>query len=331
MILVTGGNGFLGQEIVKQLLKNGHKILSLSRKFSPVLSQWGVEQLSLDLSKISAQELAQVFLKYKIKQCIHTAAKAGMDGSYKEFYLANVKATKILIQALKTIGVRDFVYTSSPSVVFGTQALENADETTPYPVKHLCHYATTKAEAERFVLSSHTPSIFHVISLRPHLIWGPGDPHLLPALLKLSASRFFPCIGSGMNLVDVIHVQNAAHAHVLSLQKLQENPECPEPLVYFLAQERPVPLWPFMSKLVATQNREWSPTWSLSKEVAYFFAHCAEVLSLFLPFYRPKLSRFVVLNLALSHYFSQRRALTQLQYTPQLTIEEGLATLRRDG
>ena len=83
---------------------------------------------------------------------IHTAAKAGVWGSYRSFYEPNVTGTANVIGACRSTGVGRLVMTSSPSVVFHGSDMEGVDESVPYPDVYHAPYPETKAIAERMVL-----------------------------------------------------------------------------------------------------------------------------------------------------------------------------------
>ena len=118
----------------------------------------------------------------------HVAAKAGIWGSYREYYRANVAGTENVIAACRRTRHRRLVYTSSPSVVFDGRDVEGGDESLPYPDHYEAHYPQTKAEAERLVLAANSAELA-TVSLRPHLIWGPGDNHLVPRIIAKGAGR----------------------------------------------------------------------------------------------------------------------------------------------
>ena len=71
-----------------------------------------------------------------------------------------------------------------PPVTFDGEHQMNVNETAPYPRKWLCHYPHSKALAEKFVLEADDDKELMTCALRPHLIWGPGDRHLIPRLIK---------------------------------------------------------------------------------------------------------------------------------------------------
>jgi len=164
--LVTGGGGFLGKGIVKKLLGNGHEVRSFSRGSYPELSKLGVQTFTGDISNKND-------LRKSIEGCdgvFHVAAKAGVWGSYEDYYKANVVGTENVVELCKEYKVPNLVYTSSPSVVFDGTDQEGLSEKTPFPKKFLAHYPRTKAQAEKHILESNSDQLA-TIALRPHLIW----------------------------------------------------------------------------------------------------------------------------------------------------------------
>lgn len=338
-ILITGAAGFLGAEILRQLVnkKDIGKIYSLSRGHYPAL---GVEHLPFDLSSSETSTLVQFLKQHQIETIIHTAAKAGVWGRAREYWQTNYQGTLHLLQAATQAGVRHIIYTSTPSVVFGRESIEyQSEEQLSYPKTgdFLTSYAASKAAAEAAVLalngqlnSAGLP--MYTLAIRPHLIWGPGDPHLLPRLVQAAAKGRLIQVGSGQTLVDVVHVANAAKAHLLALEALQERPEEVAGLSYFIGQERPVPLWPFLEKLIsAATGRSWQVSRGISLPAAYAIGACFEwvgrLVNLVFPHWEPPMTRFVALQLGKSHYFNQHRAWNKLFYRPQLSIDEGLAQI----
>ncbi|MCK5667823.1 MAG: NAD-dependent epimerase/dehydratase family protein, partial [Gammaproteobacteria bacterium] len=177
--LVTGGGGFLGSSIVRMLLDKGIAVRSLQRSDSPELKKLGVEIIRGDISDLdtvinAAEGCDMVF---------HVAAKAGVWGVYDDYYHCNVTGTKNIIAACQTHHIQKLIYTSSPSVVFAAEDEENINESTPYADHFLTAYQKTKALAEQMVLEANNETLA-TVALRPHLIWGPGDPHLVPRIIE---------------------------------------------------------------------------------------------------------------------------------------------------
>ncbi|ACL23488.1 NAD-dependent epimerase/dehydratase family protein [Chloroflexus aggregans] len=317
--LVTGGNGFVGRYLVEQLVARGDHVRVVGRGEYPELQALGVETFCADLATPeSAPVLARAMRG--VTAVFHVAAKAGLWGRYDEFYRANVSATQRVMKAALRAGVPKFIYTSTPSVVIGMDDLHGVDEQTPYPTRYLAPYPQTKALAERYVLAQ---TEIATVALRPHLIWGPRDPHILPRLLRRARRRMLFQIGDGTNLVDVCYVENVAEAHILAAAALDDR----SPLrgrAYFIGQERPVNLWQFIGEILT--HAGCPPVrGKLPATVAYQLATVLEFLyaGLRLPG-EPPLTRLMVHELSHSHWFSHAAAERDFGYTPRISIEEGL-------
>src|SRR5690606_34102277 len=141
-----------------------------------------------------------------VSTVFHVAARVGVWGRYEDFFRDNVVATETLLDAARTAGVARFVHTSTPSVVYNGRDLAGADESLPLTDACPSPYPLTKALAERAVLAAHRPGSLATIALRPHLIWGPGDPHLVPRILARARTGRLRIVGNGTNRVDMVHI-----------------------------------------------------------------------------------------------------------------------------
>ncbi|MCB9092207.1 MAG: NAD-dependent epimerase/dehydratase family protein [Halobacteriovoraceae bacterium] len=323
-ILITGAGGFLGKKICEFLsIEKQFQLLGINRKIYPELYKIGVEQFAVDLRNI--EELEKVFSENKIEAVIHTAAKAGIWGEFEDYYSINFKGTINLLTLCHKYGVKYFVYTSTPSVVFGRKAIRGASEKVPYASAFLTAYAKTKSLAEKEVLNWNTETL-KTLAIRPHLIWGPGDPHILPRLVDKAKSGKLKIVGDGENLVDIIYVDNAAWAHIQALKKLISG-ELAGGSSYFIGQERPVKLWSFINQLLKTQNVDPIEK-SLSSRFCYLLGLVLEkVFKWFKLKNEPPMTRFVALQLSKDHYFSHQKAKQDFDYQVRVKIEEGLERL----
>jgi nucleoside-diphosphate-sugar epimerase len=319
-ILVTGGGGFLGGAIVNRLIKRGDQVRSLSRKYYPELETRGVEQIQGDISNLSivtkaCEETDIVF---------HVAAKPPPWGKYEAYYQTNVLGTENVIMGCKLQKVTRLVYTSTPSVVFDGTAKEGADESLPYPAKYNAYYPRTKALAEQQVLKAADHGL-STVALRPHQIWGPGDPHFVPRLID--RAKELKQIGSGKNLVDTTYIDNAADAHLLAADRLAENPAI-SGNKYFISQDDPIPVWDMINAILNAAGLE-----PISGTVSY---RTAWTLGAILEFaYRtfnisgePKMTRFLADAVAKSHWFDISAAKRDLGYVPKISTQEGLRRLQ---
>lgn len=320
--LVTGGSGFLGKAIVKRLLAQGWAVSSLGRSPQSELKSLGVNVLQGDLA--SAEDALHAC--QGMDAVFHVAAKAGVWGPWDAYFETNVVGTRNIVDACKKCGVPRLVYTSTPSVVFNGGALNGADESMPYGSNWLCHYAHTKAIAEKIALDADTPGGLRVTALRPHLIWGVGDPHLIPRVLTRARAGKLRIVGSGDTRVDITHVDNAADAHLLALKALEgESVAGGKP--YFITQGEPVNLWNWLNTLL---ERVGIPP--ITKKISYSTAY--RVGAVLEGAYRllrlsgePRMTRFVAVELAKNHTFSIDAARRDLGYEPKISTESGLDTL----
>jgi len=323
MILVTGGRGFLGGAIVRMLLEQGKSVRSLARHHCARLEAGGVKQFVGDLSDPVLVEMA-------VNGCelvYHVAAKAGVWGDYQDFYNANVMGTQNVINACRKQGVTRLVYTSSPSVVFDGTDMEGVDESVPYPQHFHASYPQTKAQAEQLVLAANGDQLA-TVALRPHLIWGPGDNHLVPRILERGSKGQLRRIGKGNNLIDAVYIDNAAVAHLQAAEKLAIG----SPIagrVYFIANNEPLPLWDLVNQILAAGNLP-SVTRTISPQLAYLAGAILEIIYKNLRLAgEPRMTRFVACELATAHWFDMSAARRDFGYQPQVSIKEGMERLRR--
>jgi len=320
-VLVTGGGGFLGGAIVRQLVDRGNDVRSFSRNFYPELAQLGVQQIQGDIVDKTAVEQACK----GIELVFHVAAKPGVWGNYSDYYPTNVVGTQHVIDACKKHGVLRLVYTSSPSVVFDGRDMEGVDESAPYPEKFHAHYPKTKAMAEQLVIKAASKDLM-TITLRPHLIWGPKDNHLVPRIIE-RAGRLVR-VGSGKNLVDTIYIDNAAEAHVLAADRLKKNPKL-SGNVYFISQDDPVPLWDLVDDILKTASHPPVKR-AIPRKIAWLMGALFEfVYKTFRIRGEPQMTRFLADELATAHWFDIRAARKDLGYAPTVSIKEGLSRLEQ--
>jgi len=320
-VLITGGGGFLGKAIARRLVMEGKRVRSLSRRRYPALDRLQVEQIQADIADAQAVEDACK----GVDVVFHTAAKAGVWGAEDDFFRTNVIGTRNVVSGCLKHRVPVLVHTSSPSVVFDGRDMEGVDETVPYPERYHAAYPRTKAMAEREVLHAVQKGLSAVI-LRPHLIWGPEDNHLVPRILERAEK--LAVIGSGRNRVDVLYIDNAVQAHVLAAEKLQEHPFL-SGRIYFISQGEPINLWEMINRILEAGGKQPLKR-SIPTSAAYAVAACMEAgYRLFGVEREPRLTRFVVRELATSHWFDISAARRDLGYVPEVSIDEGLIRLKR--
>lgn len=320
--LVTGGGGFLGGAIVRQLLDRGDSVRSFSRGDYPALREMGVETFRGDLSDPDAVGDA-------VDGCdvvFHVAAKAGVWGSYYEYYEPNVVGTQCVIEACQEKDVDRLVYTSTPSITFSGEDQEGVDESTPVLDRFLCNYPKTKATAEQVVLQDNGEGI-NTVALRPHLIWGPGDTQLVPRLIERAKAGKLRLVGDGQKLVDAVYVENAAHAHLLAADKLSRDAACAGK-AYFITNDEP---WPMAKIINSILDAAGLPPVekSVSPSTAYWAGALLELSHrIFRKTDEPPMTRFVARQLSTAHHYDISAAKRDLGYAPKVSMQEGMEYLR---
>ncbi len=317
-ILVTGGGGFLGKAITKQLLDAGYAVRVLGRHRYPEVEEMGAEGVVCDLTVGRRLEAALV----GVDAVIHTAAKAGMWGHHDDYYEANVVATERLIEAMRKAAVPRLVYTSSPSVTFHGHDEENlSEDDATYPETFPFHYPETKALAEAIVLAANSDALA-TTALRPHLVYGPGDPHLLPRLVDRQRSGRLRVLGDGKNRVALTYIDNAAVAHLQALEHLAPG-SANAGKAYFVTDEEPVFVWTWLSEVfresglgpVEGQVPRWIalPLASIAEGVWWSLSLKGE----------PPITRFTVQQISSSHWYDLTNAKRDFKYTPLVSGEDG--------
>ena len=323
--LVTGGGGFLGLYIVEQLRAAGHDVRVFSRGHYPALTALGVETLQGDLRDPSAVTNAC----REIDAVFHVAAVPGVWGPWDTYHGINTAGTVNVISACRDSGVQRLIYTSSPSVVFDGADHINADESLPYPRKWLCHYPHSKALAEQAVLAANAANGLRTVSLRPHLIWGPRDNHLIPRLIQKARAGELRQVGRGDNIVSVSYVENAAAAHLQAETALRSSLTAAG-RAYFINEPDAMNLWSWINLIL---ERAGLPpvTQQISATMAWHVGYILETAwKLLRRRGDPPMTRFVAAQLSGSHSYSIAAAQRDFGYRPLVTIEEGLRRMQPD-
>jgi nucleoside-diphosphate-sugar epimerase len=321
--LVTGAGGFLGRYIVEQLAARGDRIRTLARGRYPALEALGVEATQGDIRDAAAVERACE----EVDVVFHVAAVAGIWGPWKQFHDVNTLGTANVIAACRKHRVGRLVYTSSPSVTFAGRDQRGVDELAPYPTRWLAHYPHSKALAEQLVLAANTAELL-TCALRPHLIWGPRDQHLIPRLIERAQSGQLRQVGDGTNQIDAVYVDNAATAHLLAADALwPDSPVAGRP--YFITNGEPVNCWQWINQLLGLV--ELPPVERpISYPAAYAAGAALEAAAALLGRTgEPRMTRFLAAQLAKSHYFDITAARRDFGYEPKISMAEGMQRLAK--
>lgn len=335
---VLGGGGFLGRAIVRMLRTRGDAVRVFGRHRYPEAEALGAECVVGDVRDPAAVARA-------CQGChtvFHTIAICDIIRDKRLYYEVNVRGSANVLRACLENKVRCLVYTSTPSVVIAPHHIILGDESLPYLDHYLAPYPKTKAIAEKMILDAdnwemvpnspaddrrelgeHNVTRLRTCAIRPHLIWGPDDPHILPQLFAFTLEKRLRIIGDGLNQVSITYVDNAAHAHILAADELAGQTRCAGK-AYFVHDTDPVLLWDWINSLLASLHLP-TVTRRVDYRSAYVVATLCECLSACLPFLGPaKMTRFVTNELAFSHSFSHERASRDFGYQPIVSPQQAL-------
>jgi nucleoside-diphosphate-sugar epimerase len=318
--VVTGGGGFVGKALCRRLLQDGHQVTAVARGEYPDLQGLGVDCRRVDISS-DEQGLLAAFSG--AAAVFHVAAKVDMWGHYRDFLAVNVYGTRNVLTACRAAKVPVLVYTSSPSVIANGSNLRGVDESYPYPEQHSAYYPATKAMAEREVLAAHKEDGLRTISLRPHLIFGPGDRNFVPTICRKAKAGRLVRVGAGTNLVDICFIDDCVEAHLRAAEVLEREAGAGGK-AYFISQGEPVLLWDWIDEVLRFNNLPPVQR-SIPARVAIFAGRIAEAFCRIIPGHpEPPFTAFLAEEMATDHYFDISAAKRNLDWTPGRSVAEAM-------
>jgi nucleoside-diphosphate-sugar epimerase len=318
-VLVTGASGMLGGATARALAERGDDVTVLQRRPAGL----GLREVLADLADHEAVRQAVE----GHDAVVHLAAKVDITGAWADFQRINIEGTRAVVEACRQAGAARLVHVSSPSVAHAGRSLVGAGAGPADPEGARGPYAQSKAAAELLALAADSPSLA-VVALRPHLVWGPGDPQLVARVVRRARRGRLPLIGAGAVLVDTTYVDNAVDALVAALDRCRLDGVHGEALVVTNGEPRPI------AEIVgawAAAGGAPRPSRHLPVRLALVGGSVAEALWTLRPGdgADPPLSRVVVEQLATAHWFDQRRTREALAWRPAISLDEGFDRLAR--
>jgi 2-alkyl-3-oxoalkanoate reductase len=321
--LVTGASGFLGGAIARRLRAEDHEVVTLQRSPAPELEALGIEVRRGDIADPVAVRDAAAGCDV----VFHVAAKAGHWGPYAEYHAANVLGTQAVIDACLAHGIARLVHTSTPSVVHAGGDLEGIDESAPVATRFHAHYPATKAEAERRVLAANGANL-STVALRPHLIWGPGDRHLLPRIVARAKAGRLRFVGPPGKRIDTTWIENAVDAHLAAADGLLPG-AAQAGRAYFISNGEPIASEDMINRLLdcaglPPEHRR------IPYPVAFVVGALMEAAWTLLPLRgEPLMTRFLAEQLSTAHWYDISAAARDFGWRPRVSLEEGFGRLKR--
>ena len=326
-VLVTGGSGFVGANLVTTLLERGHQVRSFDRAPSPLPQHPQLEVLQGDITDAAVCEAAVDGMD----TIIHTAAIIDLMGGasvteeYRQrSFSVNVGGTQNLVHAGQKAGVKRFVYTASNSVVMGGQNIAGGDETMPYTTRFNDLYTETKVVAEQFVLGQNGVEGMLTCAIRPSGIWGTRRPDDVPqAVRKRDQGHAKVLVGKESVKLDNSYVHNLIHGFILAGEHLVPGGTAPGQ-AYFINDAEPINMFEFARPVVEACGEKW-PRIRVPAPPVRFAMTVWQRLHFKFGFPAPLLEPLAVERVSLDNYFSIAKARRDLGYEPLFTTEQAMA------
>lgn len=338
VILITGGTGFLGTNIVRALEKQKgvKKIIAFDLVERKISDDPRVMVVAGNL--LDSAMLRDTLTKHGVGCVIHTASPHP-NADAAVLHKVNVQGTEAVIAACRAAGVHNLVATSSASVVWEGTPHAGVDESVPYPSWYRDVYAETKAMAEQAVMRAGKEQGKDIITiaLRPHAIFGPEDRQMVPTLVEVAkAKKNKIIIGDGTNLVDHTYIGNVVHSHLLAAQtahsywsKNGTGVGCPaNGKTYFITNGEPRPIWDVLNGFWLGLGYD-SAYLRLPYRVALYLSFIAQAGASLASLIRGKKveitfspSRMQIVGT--EHYYNISAAKKDIGYTPLWNMDQGI-------
>ena len=314
-VLVTGASGWLGSAVARDLVAAGHGVRTLQRRPSGVD---GADDVLGSVTDANAVDRALA----GVDSVVHLAAKVSFAGAEADFVAVNIGGTRTLVRAAKRGGIRRFVFVSSPSVAHTGEPIMGEEAMPAQPEHAHGAYARTKAAGEIAALGADSPG-FAVVAVRPHVVWGPGDPQLVARIQERAATGRLPLVGSGAALVDSTYVDDAVsgiRAALDAADRVHGN-------AYVLTSGEPRPIAELIAGFCVAAGIE-PPSRHVPAGAAKLAGSVVEAVWRVRPGTdEPPMTRFLAEQLSTAHWFDLRRTRRDLGWRPEVGVTEGLRRL----
>lgn len=315
-VLVTGASGMLGGAVAERLRDRGDQVSAFQRRPAQIP---GVRD---ELGSLTEAEDVRRAVG-EVDAVVHLAAKVSISGPEEEYRAINVGGTGHVVDALRSRGGGALVNVSSPSVAHLGRAIVGLGATPADPERARGPYSRTKAAAERLAMAADGEDGLLVTSVRPHIVWGPGDTQLVGRIVQRAAAGRLPLLDQGMALIDTTYVDNAADAIVAALDRVEEVHG--ESFVVTNGEPRtvrdvfggfcdaagvPRPQLHVPGALGRMAGRLVERVWAIRPGQD-----------------EPPMTEFLAEQMSTAHWFDQRRTQERLAWTPAVSMDEGFDRL----
>jgi len=224
-VMVTGGAGFIGSNLVDRLIDDGHGVVVVDD-----LSSGREENLHPDATfyrqDIRDESLEEVFAREGIEAIFHLAAQMDVRKSVADpVYDArvNILGTINLLQSALKHGLKKFVYASTGGAVYGEPRFMPVTE--EHPINPDCQYGISKHTVEHYLYVYHRLQGLNWTALRYPNVYGPrqnphGEAGVVAIFIQLlSAGKRCTIFGDGSKTRDYVYIDDVVEANVIALER----------------------------------------------------------------------------------------------------------------
>ena len=318
-LFVTGGSGFLGSRMIKQLAVDGHTVIALARSESSdeKIRLLGATPVRGDIERPETLSLPEV------DAVVHAGAYFRFAGPRKPYFSTNVTGTSAILTAAERAGAKTFVYVSAGAVIMDDRGspVHDTDESAPTFPNSFSGYIASKARGEAAVLAANKAS-FRTVAIRPPAIWGPGDP-FSRALPGVIGSGHFAFIDRGDYPFATCHVDNVIEAVQCAIDRGAGG------RAYFVADQEPTTFRNFVAAIAGLQGLSIDRLRSMPYRLAFILGRLME-LAAAVRFSKidPPLSRALVRMIGREFTIADGAARQELGYAGKLSRAYGIQTYR---
>jgi nucleoside-diphosphate-sugar epimerase len=320
-VLVTGATGFFGGRLAAALVARGFRVRAMVRPTSDVRALTG---LGVELARGDLLDEASLLRAAEGQRWVfHAAGRVSDWGARAAFEQANVVGTANVIAACHAAGVERLVHWSSLTVLGLPRDGRVVDEcSTPEPVPQWDFYSATKLRGEALVRAAHGTQGLSSTVIRPGAIWGPGDPIIMPRIVRLLRRGLMPYIDGGSNVLGLSFVENLVEGTLLAAATPAAAGQ-----VYHLTDGEVVTARAALDELADALGLR-RPRLSVPYEVVYGLASVMERTARRLQLENPPpMTRYGVRFLSCDCRYEVGKAQRELGYAPKVSFREGVRRL----
>jgi predicted dehydrogenase/nucleoside-diphosphate-sugar epimerase len=216
-VLVLGAGGFIGLELVKQLLSAGYIVRAMVRGASPKLER--ISSDSLEIFRGNMLSEADLIAALKGIQFVYHLARADVK-TWEDYLKFDVNPTEVIAKACQKMGVKRLIYTGTIDSYYAGKPKSIITEKTPldHNIKRRNYYARAKAAGESILTEMHRKDGLPVVILRPGIVIGKGGTPFHWGVGMWGSGNLCQVWGDGHNKLPFVLVSDVASALVRSIQ-----------------------------------------------------------------------------------------------------------------